>query len=346
MSTELPAELIEKLRDGGTDTNIITPYTADMLRELEARNIFAHTDRLDQHFLVDEAVIDQIVAAADLKPNDSVLEIGPGPGNLTAKLWAVIKEVRGRLSTIEIDSRFKDSLEQIPEHGDISMYWGDAIKELKEIVASQRINKIVANIPYSIIEPLLVAIHASRSVETVVLLVGISYAKRAMAAIGEKADKEESFTRTSLFSQARFKPEIVAEVGSEKFFPAPATKSAVLRLTPAKKRNADMFAIAEAIAKRPRQTVGGLLGERLQGNFPKHLLKRIKTSADARDVAQSFPTSVKATGIPDHTLKSRIADLGNSELEGLLLKLDLIRKQGRSKKHTRIYEDDDDGDLY
>lgn len=342
MSTELSPALREKLEDAGTSIEVVTPYTAAMLEDLEGRGIFAHSDRLDQHFLVDETVIDRIVDAADLRPNDSVLEIGPGPGNLTAKLWEKLIEVRGRLATVEIDPQFQASLEQIPEHDDISMYWGDAIKELKSIVAREKINKIVANLPYSIIEPLLIAVHASRLVETVVLLVGISYAKRAMATIGPKGDSEESFTRTSLMSQARFQPEIVEEVGPEKFFPAPATKSAILKLNPAKKRNPDFFAVAEAISKRPRQTVNGLLSASLQRKFPKHLLRRIDSEEDARQMAERFPTSTKGTGLPEDMLKMRITDLGNSQLERLLLKMDLTRKQGKGKKGRRRHHDEDD----
>ena len=57
--------------------------------------------RLSQHFLYDPSILERIVEAADLRPEDTVVEIGPGPGKLTRML----AERAGRVVAIEVDRR-------------------------------------------------------------------------------------------------------------------------------------------------------------------------------------------------------------------------------------------------
>ena len=66
---------------------------------------------LAQHFLTDESYLARIVAAANLTPDDTVVEIGPGPGNLTRYMAAQA----GRVIAIELDDRLIEPLRKLLE---------------------------------------------------------------------------------------------------------------------------------------------------------------------------------------------------------------------------------------
>lgn len=98
----------------------------------------------DQHFLIDPKVLSASIKAAELKKSDVVLEIGPGKGTLTQELAKNCKKV----IAIEIDQHLKESLADLPEN--VEVLFGNAL----ELMDYQPFNKIVANIPYAISEPL------------------------------------------------------------------------------------------------------------------------------------------------------------------------------------------------
>ena len=142
--------------------------------------------RFGQHWLHDRAVLNRIAAAADLSPQDRVLEIGPGQGALTAVLLDAPIAV---LHAIELDRDLVDGLRQ-RFGGDerFQLRQGDALE-----IPLPEVEKVVANIPYNITGPLLQRLlgrldrPAWRQLDRLVLLVQHEVAERLRARPGSSA---------------------------------------------------------------------------------------------------------------------------------------------------------------
>jgi len=108
--------------------------------------------RLGQHFLRDDRVLDDIVAAAQLKPGQRVLEVGPGPGNLTARLSAAVGKA-GEVVAIEADHELAHALQD--RWPNVHVEAADAVKA--DLASFGRFDRIVANLPYLISGPITIS---------------------------------------------------------------------------------------------------------------------------------------------------------------------------------------------
>src|SRR3989344_2765708 len=98
---------------------------------------------LGQNFLINSVILDKIVAAAEINSNETILEIGPGTGNLTEKL----KEDAGKIIAIEKDRRLIEELSK--KFPSIELIEGDILKiDITKLVPTNY--KVVGNIPYYI----------------------------------------------------------------------------------------------------------------------------------------------------------------------------------------------------
>lgn len=104
---------------------------------------------LSQNFLIDGNIVRKIVDAADIKPGDAVLEIGPGPGALTQELLR-----RGaRCFAVEKDALFARELSRL---GDLVVYKEDFMEfPLREQLERFAPLKVVSNLPYHLTSPIL-----------------------------------------------------------------------------------------------------------------------------------------------------------------------------------------------
>src|SRR2546430_16147393 len=122
------------------------------LREVLRRHGVRAATSLGQRFLVDRGVLAAIVDAAERPADDDVLEIGPGPGVLTAALAARVRSV----TAVEVDPRMVALLGvTLAEHKNVRIIQADALKVDLLGVAARRLTRIVANLPYQITTPLL-----------------------------------------------------------------------------------------------------------------------------------------------------------------------------------------------
>src|SRR3979411_1868713 len=102
--------------------------------------------------LLARAVLAAIVDAAELSPDDDVLEVGPGPGVLTAALASRVRSV----TAVEVDPRMVALLEEtLAEHKNVQVLRADALKVDLLGIAARPITRIVANLPDQITTPLL-----------------------------------------------------------------------------------------------------------------------------------------------------------------------------------------------
>jgi len=182
---------------------------------------------LGQHFLVDRGVLASIVDAAELSANDDVLEIGPGPGVLTAALADHSRSV----TTIEIDERMIAMLrETLGERDNVRIVRADALAVDLYVQAERRPTRIVANLPYQITTPLLERfIGDARRPPLVVVLVQEEVARRIVAtAANERAPRERGYL--SVFVESFAEARIVRRVPPRAFRPPPRVSSAVVTL--------------------------------------------------------------------------------------------------------------------
>ena len=183
---------------------------------------------IGQHFLVDQSVLDTIVEAAEVGPRDDVLEIGPGPGVLTAALADRARSV----TAVEIDERMVAVLrDTLGERPNVKIVRADALEVDLYAVGDHPSTRIVANLPYQITTPLLERFLADpRRVPLIVVLVQEEVAKRMVATSdNEKAPRERGYL--SVFVQSFADARIVRRVGPRSFRPPPKVSSAVVALS-------------------------------------------------------------------------------------------------------------------
>jgi 16S rRNA (adenine1518-N6/adenine1519-N6)-dimethyltransferase len=176
--------------------------------------------RLGQHFLYDPSFLGKIVDAAGLSREDTVLEIGPGPGGLTR----VIAEKAKKVVAIELDEElFRRLRSELAGYMNIDLIQGDALKFPFETLGRF---KVVSNIPYYITTPIIFALlDAGKNLETMTLTIQKEVAERIVAAPGGK-----DYGVLSIMVQYRALPELKLVIPKEAFRPAPRVDSAVVHL--------------------------------------------------------------------------------------------------------------------
>ncbi|HVO33808.1 MAG TPA: 16S rRNA (adenine(1518)-N(6)/adenine(1519)-N(6))-dimethyltransferase RsmA [Elusimicrobiota bacterium] len=178
---------------------------------------------LGQHFLRDPRVLQTIVAAAELNPDATVLEIGPGRGALTERL---VPRVR-RLIAVELDATLAEHLgERWGSHAGVTIVRGDFLKQDLDLLlpAPGRI-LVLGNLPYAITSPIFAKLLQWPRWDTGVFLIQREVAERIASGPGSKA-----YGILSLAVQAYADTEIVMKVKPGAFQPPPRVTSAVLRL--------------------------------------------------------------------------------------------------------------------
>jgi 16S rRNA (adenine1518-N6/adenine1519-N6)-dimethyltransferase len=173
--------------------------------------------RKDQHFLMDRNVLERIVAAADIHPDEVVLEIGAGPGNLTELLAPRARHVYA----VELDPRFAEKLEADFAGSNVTVIRGNALK-----VDLPRFDKAVANLPYSISSDVTFRL-LQRPFACAVLMYQREFAERMVATVGS-----EDYSRLSVTVQHYADVQILFKVPRDAFIPPPEVESAVVKLTP------------------------------------------------------------------------------------------------------------------
>ena len=177
--------------------------------------------KLGQNFLIDENVVHQIVAAAELSEADTVLEVGPGIGTLTQGL----AESKARVVAVELDTRLLPVLATtLNGYDNVRVVHGDILKvNIMEEVGAPSF-KVCSNLPYYITTPIIFALLEKRlPMERLVAMVQKEVAERMAAQPGGK-----EYGALSVAIQYYTEPEIAFIVPPTSFIPAPAVDSAVI----------------------------------------------------------------------------------------------------------------------
>ncbi len=204
---------------------ILTP---DQIK-LRLKKLSIRTDKyLGQHFLIDANVLQDTIAAAQtiIKPEDTIVEVGPGLGVLTQALLTLNHSV----VTIEKDPVFAANLAQSlgnPSH--LQALQGDVLQELDKEALGQDLPSwvVIANIPYAISSPLLrKLVYSGNPPHHILVLVQKELAERVIAKPGDR-------NRGLLTIQMEIMAEsqILHLVSSAAFWPEPKVESSLLLLT-------------------------------------------------------------------------------------------------------------------
>ncbi len=233
---------------------------------------------LGQNFLTDDAVLSDIVAAADLDADSCVLEIGPGMGALTREL----AKVAGTVLAVEIDTSILPVLEKnVEEFSNVSIVNQDILKvDLPALLAKhcgEKKVKVIANLPYYITTPIIMKLleHANR-ISSIVIMIQREVAWRLAAQAGSK-----DYGAITLAVQYRAQAKMIRDVPPEAFHPVPKVWSSVIELSlreepPVKVADEKLFfaLIKAAFAQRRKTFLNSV------GNYPglpmdKETLKKI-----------------------------------------------------------------------
>jgi len=220
--------------------------------------------RLGQNFLVDKGVVRKIIEAADLQPDDIVLEIGPGLGVLTRELAKKAKKV----IAVEKDKNMVEILaETLKNFKNVEIIHGDIRKKTPGVFSStpgvETGYKVVANLPFYLTAPAIRKFLESVEVrpQQMVLVVQKEVAQRICA-------KVPDMNLLAVSVQFYAEPEIISYISKKSFWPQPKVDSAIIKIAPFKIRRGSelrqlFFKIVRAGFSQPRK--------QLANNFSKML---------------------------------------------------------------------------
>lgn len=197
-------------------------------QEIIKKHNFSIQKKYGQNFLIDEHVLNKIIAAAELTEDDYVIEIGPGIWTMTERMAPECRHV----TAIEIDKELIPILsETLSGFDNVDIINEDVLKvDLNKLIAERNDNKpvkVVANLPYYITTPIIMSLLENKiPIDTITVMVQKEVADRMMVGPGTK-----DYGALSLAVQYYAKPYIVANVPMNCFIPRPNVASAVIRLT-------------------------------------------------------------------------------------------------------------------
>ncbi len=233
---------------------------------------FSFQKRFGQNFLIDEHVLDKIIDAAGIEKTDGVIEIGPGIGTMTQRLC----ERAGRVRAIEIDRELIPILnETLGGYDNVRIINEDIMKiDLEELISDEfdgmRV-KVVANLPYYITTPIVMALLEKRlPLENITIMVQKEVAMRMQAKPGTK-----DYGALSLAVQYYADTYIAANVPPNCFMPRPKVGSGVIRLTVRKDPPVDvaderqMFELIRAAFNQRRKTLVNAVANYANLSFTK-----------------------------------------------------------------------------
>ena len=202
-----------------------------MVDYLQRAKFFRTKKRLGQNFLINPDVISDIIEFADIKPEDTILEIGGGAGFVTEQLVKYAKKV----VVVELDEDAVKELNKI-EADNLEVIHADILKTDISKFCDRKL-KIVANIPYYITSPIIAHLLGEiddlnnknrQSIEKIILMVQEEVARRIVAT--EKSSGKQ-YGLLTILSQFWADCSVLRLVGRKSFYPAPKVNSALVSMT-------------------------------------------------------------------------------------------------------------------
>ncbi len=267
----------------------VVPDDIDLTNIRVLRNLLtAHNMRpnksFGQNFLIDRSVLQKIVNAAEIGPDDEILEVGAGTGVLTRELAKLARKV----VAVEIERDMLSLLAQTTGgYPNVSVIAGNLLFLDPVGIFGQAPYKLVANLPYYITAPTFRHfLESANPPRLLVVMVQLEVAQRIVAGPGD-------LSLLAISVQFYGTPHIIARVPAHAFYPAPKVDSAILRvdvdpqapLTP-KERDSFFQVVQAGFSERRKQLHNSLT----HGLHYKNELVRSWLSAAAIDARRRAET--------------------------------------------------------
>ncbi len=205
---------------------------------------------LGQNFLKDHKVLERIAEVLGVTEKDTVVEIGPGHGELTRR---ILKYSPYKLIALEKDGELIESFlgELINEYPNLEVIEADALREIPKIDYPY---KLVGNIPYYITGHLLRVLQEAKHKPSVIVL---TLQKEVANRVCAKPPEMNLLAATLQFWA---KPEIIRYISKKSFKPSPKVDSAVIKITPlipqpSAAEIAAYYPFIKSLFKQPRKTI-------------------------------------------------------------------------------------------
>lgn len=174
------------------------------------------TDHLEQHFLVDDKVLKTLCETANLSKQDNIVEVGPGIGTITRLIAPLVSSVL----CIEKDDNLKPYLDEIClSFPNVSVVYANVLDTY-----IPKCDKIITNLPYSIIEPFIKKL-LKCEFEELIMIMGSTYVNSVC---------QKRVTKLSLLTNSFFYADKVCDIAPSSFNPSPHTLSSIIKLKPKK----------------------------------------------------------------------------------------------------------------
>jgi 16S rRNA (adenine1518-N6/adenine1519-N6)-dimethyltransferase len=249
--------------------------------------------KLGQHFLKNRGVLKKIAAAIETKDIKTIVEIGPGHGELTEEL--IVQNSKIKIVAIEKDRGLVRNLRAKFATDRVEIVEGDALKILPKILSEKSLESgkyiVVGNIPYYITGHLLRIVgELQPRPKQIVLLIQKEVAFRVAAGPPE-------MNRLSASVQFWGKPEVLFSVPPESFFPPPKVHSAVIKITPRKTTPAASeeryYQAVRILFSQPRKTILNNLSSLLPKERARILLQELSIAPQDRPQDLTLPQIIK-----------------------------------------------------
>lgn len=213
------------------------------LNFLKEHNLTIDTS-LDEQQLIDPNVIESLIEYAKVGKKDTVLEIGPGIGNITIQL----AEASGYLYAIEKNQKFIAPLiERCESYSNITLVHADALREPYPVF-----NKLVSNLPYRICESVLNRLKYEKF-DAASLVVSSSFANILTA---QKNDS--TYSKLSLVTKLFFDITLVENITPDSYHPPPRVDTCIITLCPRKKLTKTGQILQDLIRQSDKKTRNAL----------------------------------------------------------------------------------------
>lgn len=175
--------------------------------------------KFGQSFLNSHNIAREIVRLAEVSSQDRVLEIGGGLGILTR--WIAAKA--GKVHVVEFDPGLVRALHDVARgFNNLHIIKGDALT-----IDLPDVNKVIANLPYSISSPITFRLLRELKFESAVLMYQKEFASRLVA-----EPRTSDYSRLTVNVQYHAQVELLMDVSADMFYPVPAVDSTLVKITP------------------------------------------------------------------------------------------------------------------
>jgi len=230
-------------------------YSAENVKNILEKFNTKPKKGLGQNFLIDKNILQKIIESSDIKPEDIILEVGPGVGALTQEL---AKKAQKVIAVEKDETMCKILKEDLKDFKNIEIINEDILKFKIE----EKKYKVIANIPYYLTSPLIRKfLEEGNQPQEIILMIQKEVAQRICS-------KVPDMNLLAVSVQFYADPKILFTVSKNSFWPIPKIDSAIIKITPrdnSKTIDSDLFfKVVKAGFSQPRKQLAGNLSKILK----------------------------------------------------------------------------------